>query len=333
VLLIFESMMSTFEHARQRYLPTETLNSQRSQHANTQSSAPSSPLATPPPRPLRTTRSSQGIPIPRTSAPTDSPTSQNELAVSKEQMSESDDAEDDEMLESQKHFSTNINLGWQKMDNYFNKTDATPIYRAAVVLHPRLKWRWFEKYWAKKPQWLKAARKAVDTLWEQYRHTPAYDDEYTDLTSPLTLIRDEWTPLDEQNEQIDQLKAYLAEGFAQISVDQSPIPYWISKLSVWPQLARMALDIYSTPPCSDDPERVFSEGSALLVPRRRQLGGNHVREILCLRSWQDTGIITLDGALFEQAIKQADGAPIDDDLHYNTYEGDDEVVYHQHDDQ
>jgi len=67
-------------------------------------------------------------------------------------MSESGDAEDDEMLESQKHFLTNINLGWQKMDNYFNKTDAIPIYRAVVVLYPRLKWRWFEKYWAKKPQ-------------------------------------------------------------------------------------------------------------------------------------------------------------------------------------
>ena len=34
----------------------------------------------------------------------------------------------------------------------------------------------------------------------------------------------------------------------------------------------------------------------------------------------------------EKAIKQADSALIDDDLHYNTYEGDDEVVYHQHDD-
>jgi hypothetical protein len=237
------------------------------------------------------------------------------------------------MIESQKHFSTNINLAWQKIDTYFIKTDATPIYRAAVVLHPRLKWRWFGKYWAKRPEWIKAARKAVDDLWEQYRHTPAHDDERTDLTTSSTLIHDEWTPLEEQNEPVDQLKAYLAEGFAQISVDQSPIPYWISKLNIWPQLARMALDIYSTPACSDDPERVFSEGSALLVPRRRQLGGNHVREILCLRSWQDTGIVTLDGALFEQAIKQADGAPIDDDLHHNTYEGDEEVLYHQHNDQ
>ena len=143
-------MISAFEQARERYLPKATL-SYRSQQADSQPSTPSSPLATPSPTPVRTIRSSQSIPIPRTSAPTDSPTSQNELVVSKEQISELGDAEDDEMLESQKHFSTNINLGWQKMDNYFNKTDATPIYRAAVVLYPRLKWHWFEKYWAKKP--------------------------------------------------------------------------------------------------------------------------------------------------------------------------------------
>jgi hypothetical protein len=73
--------------------------------------------------------------------PTDSSASQNEPTVSEEQTTESDDAATDGTSESQKHFLTNINLAWQKLDTYFNKTDATPIYRAAVVLHPRLKWR------------------------------------------------------------------------------------------------------------------------------------------------------------------------------------------------
>jgi hypothetical protein len=35
----------------------------------------------------------------------------------------------------------------------------------------------------------------------------------------------------------------------------------------------------------DEPERMFSSGSALLMPRRRQLLASHAREILCLRSW------------------------------------------------
>jgi hypothetical protein len=66
--------------------------------------------------------------------------------VSKEQTTGPDDAKTDDRLDSEKHFSTTINLAWQKLDIYFNKTDATPIYRAAVVLHPRLKWRWFDRY-------------------------------------------------------------------------------------------------------------------------------------------------------------------------------------------
>ena len=243
------------------------------------------------------------MPIPWISAPTNNSLSQNTPIVSEEQSYGSDDASSEGMIKSETHFSTNINLGWQKADAYYTKTDAVPIYRAAVVLHPRLKWRWFERYWATKPQWLKAAREAVDKLWEQYRHTPVHDDEYTNLASNPTVINDEWTSPDEQIGEIDQLKAYLAEEFAQVYTDQSPIPYWISKLSVWPQLARMALDVYSTPACSDEPERIFSEGGALLVPRRRQFSGDHVREILCLRSWQRSGIVRLDGALFEQAVR------------------------------
>jgi hypothetical protein len=93
----------------------------------------------------------------------------------------------------------------------------------------------------------------------------------------------------------------------------------------------MALDIYSTPPMSDEPERVFSEGGNLLVPRRRQLSGDHVQEILCLKSWQGSGLVTLDGALFDQAIRVADGAPINDEiatvaLNNSDDDEDDEVV-------
>lgn len=45
------------------------------------------------------------------------------------------------------HLSTNINLAWQKLNEYYYKLDDTSIYVAAVVLHPRMKWRWIEKQW------------------------------------------------------------------------------------------------------------------------------------------------------------------------------------------
>jgi hypothetical protein len=96
----------------------------------------------------------------------------------------------------------------------------------------------------------------------------------------------------------------------------------------------MALDIYSTPACSDEPERIFSQAGNVLTPRRRQLTGDHVEQVLCLRSWQASGIVTLDGALFEQAVRGADSMPIsdddDDEVTNNTRNSDNKVLYHEH---
>jgi hypothetical protein len=41
----------------------------------------------------------------------------------------------------ERHFSHNINAAWLKLNDCYTRTDATLIYRAAVVLHPSLKWR------------------------------------------------------------------------------------------------------------------------------------------------------------------------------------------------
>ena len=87
----------------------------------------------------------------------------------------------------------------------------------------------------------------------------------------------------------------------------------------------MALDVYSTPACSDEPERVFSFGGALLTPRRRQMTGDHVQEALCLRSWQDCSIIDLGPEIFDEIIRYADSALISEQLCSNTIESDDEV--------
>jgi hypothetical protein len=63
------------------------------------------------------------------------------------------------------HFSTAVNVGWQKLEYYYNKSDITPIHRAVVLLHPRMKWRWFERYWRSKPKWIADARKDIAELW------------------------------------------------------------------------------------------------------------------------------------------------------------------------
>jgi hypothetical protein len=82
----------------------------------------------------------------------------------------------------------------------------------------------------------------------------------------------------------------------------SLIDYWISKRTIWLQLARMAFNVFITLAMSDEPERVFSIAGNLLAPRRRRLKGDGVEQMLCLRSWQRSGIIKLDQALFANTV-------------------------------
>jgi hypothetical protein len=130
---------------------------------------------------------------------------------------------------------------------------------------------------------------------------------------------EDWLNADDNTTSLDELWLYEHEPRPQVKTHESPIPYWISKLPVWPQLARMALDVFSTPPMSDEPERVFSIAGNLLSPRRRQLKGESVEHLLCLRSWAKSGIITLDHRMMKEAVaacRVENGLSNDEELIY-----------------
>ncbi|KAJ3568927.1 hypothetical protein NPX13_g6255 [Xylaria arbuscula] len=49
------------------------------------------------------------------------------------------------------HFRVGINLAWQKLDEYYQRLDETPIYYTALALHPAYRWDWFDEIWHEKP--------------------------------------------------------------------------------------------------------------------------------------------------------------------------------------
>jgi hypothetical protein len=209
----------------------------------------------------------------------------------------------------QVHFSTNINAGWQKLEHYYNKSDVTPVHRAAVLLHPRLKWRWFERYWSSKPSWIADTRASIAELWREYKDLSVVSAHSTPAP---TALQDEWSNSN-ITDGMDQLQLYeLEPPSADILAFDSPIPYWVNKRSIWPQLARIALDIYSTPAMSDEPERVFSIAGNTLTLRRRCLTSDAMQWLLCLRSWQNSGVVQLDQRLLRQAMMTADSLVIDE---------------------
>jgi hypothetical protein len=75
------------------------------------------------------------------------------------------------------HFKIGINLAWQKLDEYYNKTSVSPAYVAAVVLHPALRWQWIKKQWSDWPDWIKDAETEVLKLWQYYKQLPIEDPD------------------------------------------------------------------------------------------------------------------------------------------------------------
>ncbi len=68
-----------------------------------------------------------------------------------------------------KDFLARLDVAHKVLDKYYQKTDMSPIYAAALILNPMFRTRYIELYWPRK--WKTAALKAVKELWEQYRET------------------------------------------------------------------------------------------------------------------------------------------------------------------
>jgi hypothetical protein len=161
---MFNDLIKGLEEARQRYLIAESRN------AETPSNRSTSPLLSPSLTQLLTgptnTRRSQRAHVGKASAIATAAESDIATPIT----TQLTDQRVDDFTQSQldasfasykHHFSYNVNAAWQKLDAYHTRTDDTSIYRAAVFLHPRLKWRWFKKQWATKPEWIAAARASV----------------------------------------------------------------------------------------------------------------------------------------------------------------------------
>jgi hypothetical protein len=167
VLRIYEEIMLAFENARKRHPTAEFQRSQQLPPTTSEISPPSSPRSTLSPEARQITRSSQAIPIASISAPWITPESPTNHVVADEQSTNSiaEGVDISAYTDVEHYFSTNINLGWQKLDSYYWRTDNTPIYRAAVVLHPRMKWQWINRHWGKHHQdWVRAAHITVESL-------------------------------------------------------------------------------------------------------------------------------------------------------------------------
>jgi len=303
VLPQFEILLEHLEVARQRYLPLDcrpSLPSQPSQQPRQQRS------------PELSQRSQTRLRRKQYAPQSQQTDDLAELEASQSQQTPQPPSAETELdqpqyLTAEHHFSTNVNAGWRKLNDYYLRLDDNIIYVAAVALHPRLKWRYFKTKWSDRKDWLNKWKTELELYWYRYK------DKASQEQSPRAASKckdkhaaDEWSD-GEETDALDQLEQYLAElPDRTFSAADSPILYWQARKKMWPQLAQLALDIYSVPAMADAPERLFSQTGDILSPRRRQITSDHIKFIMCLRSWIDQGLITLDKSTFQRAIQALD---------------------------
>ena len=200
------------------------------------------------------------------------------------------------------HFAVNIKLAWSKLNDYYLKLDNSPVYVAAVVLHPRFKWRHLDKAWAQRPEWLKAAKRSFNSLLVDYSVQSVQIDtplKKSDVNNDSDCSSDdelEGSNIHQQLADYIRCKDYREHV---LTKEHSPIDWWRLKRSSWPHLAALALDIYSIAVMSDEPERVFSTTGAAVIPWRRLISSDMISHLMCLKAWSQSKVIQFDKGLFQ----------------------------------
>lgn len=206
------------------------------------------------------------------------------------------------------HFRVNINLGWQKLNEYYAMLGETPIYYTGLALHPAYRWKWFERNWADRPEWIDEAKRIVHDVWRfEYREAALLGEEPLAAEPALKqrktsdnpfqeyLKRNRYTSPEAGQDGLmpveDEYLHWITHCESGDGSINDPLAYWHEKRYKYPNLSRMALDYLTIQPMSAECERLFSAAGRMVNPLRHQLEAQIIGMCQVLRSWLRAGII------------------------------------------
>ena len=230
---------------------------------------------------------------------------------------------------SQAYFRLSVLNGWKKLNEYYTKLERSPLYAAAIILHPGMGLRWLEAQWSSPEQlvWLRSAKDGLYEYWDRwYRHntSPLNSRPHTPRgelhgfrvrrPAPEATQFDDWVQsrFQVRGSGDTELDRYLQLGPAQLQGVQDPLQWWVSQRSVFPTVGQLALDILAIPAMSADCERAFSLAKLTLTTQRLSMASGTLEHTQCLKNWLQRGAIRL-GA-FELTSAAREGGAWDGEL-------------------
>ena len=181
------------------------------------------------------------------------------------------------------------------LNKYYAKTDKSPLYIAALILHPSRRLDYIRAHWPKKFQ--EPAIRAMKKLWEDYREKNPSPESHKVSETPRNLPAAVGKSIFDQFAQdlssylprprsFDEFEDYCTED--PVSIGTGPAIYWWAEEKQqkrFPRLSLMAIDILSIPAMSDEPERVFSGARRTLSWQRSRMRPEIIEMCQCVKQW------------------------------------------------
>ncbi len=121
-------------------------------------------------------------------------------------------------------------------------------------------------------------------------------------SNPFDSFQDELIPHAscDENEVADEFERWLNTKQDVYTKHDNPLEYWSAKRLEYPRVARMAIDVLSTPAMAAECERTFSSAGAMVSPKRTRLDSSTISVAQTVRSWLKAGLLQdYDGFLGE----------------------------------
>lgn len=194
-------------------------------------------------------------------------------------------------------------MGWFVLSKYYALSDSAPAYSAAILLHPSKRRKYIKQNWP--DEWRDTIKEPVEQLWAEYKDLPIPEEleAAVGFEAPSQAQRKRQKPPGEYDRLVKSLDVTDLDGDSDeferfvsgkpIKISCSPLAWWCREEQriEYPRLSRMAINILSISPMSDEPERVFCGTRRTISWDRANLSDSSVERSQCIKHWKKNGHI------------------------------------------
>ena len=189
------------------------------------------------------------------------------------------------------HLVRCIEMGWVVLEKYYARSESSAVYALALLLHLSRRLAHIRRFW--RDEWWNSAKSSIFETWARYRDT-------TPLEQAESVPQATKSHFDSIKAAMDVTSGCADDGDdldrfingRPVSIRITALEWWSVHGFEYPQLRRLAQDIFSIPPMSDEPERVFSSTRRIISWDRARLNDDTLQQLQCIKHWKQNGHIS-----------------------------------------